>query len=64
MMKHKWFVKDGSVFSEEIKSKHSQDFRLGKEYKYQEAVAFNVGDRIARHLVKLHNTSLENQVES
>ena len=64
MMKHKWFVKDGSVFSEQEKSKHSQDFRLGKEYKYQEAVAFNVGDRIARHLVKLHNASLENQVES
>ena len=64
MLKSKWFVKDGSVFSEKVKSKHSQDFRLGKEYEYQEAVAFNVGDRVARHLVELHNASLQNQSDS
>lgn len=60
MMKHKWFVKDGSIFSEQVKSKHSQDFRLGKEYEYNEAVAFNVGDKVAKHIVALHNASLEN----
>jgi hypothetical protein len=59
MLKHKWFAKDGSVFSEQIKSKHSQEFRLGKEYEYHEVVAFNVGHRMAKHLVDLHNASLE-----
>ena len=59
MMKHKWFVKDGSIFSEQVKSKHSQDFRLGKEYQYQEAIAFNVGNRIAQHIVDLHNAEID-----
>jgi hypothetical protein len=61
MMKHKWFVKDGSIFSEEVKSKHSQDFRLGKEYKYNEAVALNVGVKVAKHIVDLHNASLSTE---
>jgi hypothetical protein len=59
-MKHEWYVKDGSVFSTEVKIKCSKDFRLGKNYKYQNAIAFNVGDKLARHIVELHNASLKN----
>jgi hypothetical protein len=59
-MKHEWYEKDGHIFSTEVKTKHSQDFRLGKEYSYQNAIAFNVGSSVARHIVKLHNESLKN----
>jgi hypothetical protein len=62
-MKHKWYVKDGSVFSTETKLKCSKDFRLGKNYQYQDAIAFNVGNKIAEHIVELHNTRLQLQRE-
>lgn len=57
-MKHEWYEKDGHIFSTEVKSKHSQEFRLGKEYEYQNSIAFNVGSKIAKHIVELHNASL------
>jgi len=60
-MKHEWFVRDGSVFSTNTKLKCSKDFRQGKNYEYQDAIAFNVGDSVARHIVQLHNESLKKQ---
>ena len=59
MLKHEWFAKDGSVFSSQVKQKCSNDFRLGKVYKYQDAVVFNVGNEVAKHIVELHNASLK-----
>lgn len=61
MMKHEWYAKDGSVFSTKVKLKCSKDFRLGKNYEYQDAVAFNVGKDVAEHLVELHNAWLKDQ---
>ena len=59
-MKHKWFAKDGHVFSEQTKLKQSNDHRLGDQYESQVIIACNVGQRIAEHIAKLHNESLRN----
>lgn len=61
-MKSKWFAKDGSVFSEEVITKKSQEFRLGSNFKYNEAIAFNVGNEIANHMVKLHNEYIHSRL--
>ncbi len=58
LLKQRWFVEGNSVYSEEVKTKSNQDFRLGKDFTYHEAVAFNVGEKIAKHIVELHNASL------
>lgn len=62
MMKHEWYVRDGSVFSTEVKLKCSKEFRLGKNYEHQDSVALNVGKDVAKHLVELHNAWLKNKV--
>ena len=59
MLKHKWFEKDGSIFCVEEKSKQNQDFRKAKEFKYHEAVAFNLGKKLADHIVAMHNATLK-----
>ena len=59
MLKHKWFEKDGSIFCEAEKSKQNQDFRKAKEFKYHEAVAFNVGSEVAKHIVAMHNATVK-----
>lgn len=63
-MKTTWFVKDGSVFSNVLKSKKSQEFRLGKKYDYYNAIALNVGNEIANHMVKLHNEYIHSRLRS
>lgn len=55
---HKWFERDGHIFSEKVVTKKNADFRFGDEFSFNEAIAFNVGQRTARHIVKLHNASL------
>lgn len=59
MLNKKWFEKDGSVFVVDTKTKKSQDFRLGNNFQVHEVVAFNVGHSVAKHMVQLHNASLE-----
>ena len=59
-MNEKWFVKDGHIFSTEEKVKESKEFRKGKQFKYNEAVAFNVG-RLAHHIVRLHNEYIDSK---
>lgn len=58
-MKHEWFVKDGSVFSTEVKIKNNKEYRLGKNFTYNPCIAFNVGNSVAQHIVRLHNESLK-----
>ncbi len=59
MLNCKWFEKDGSIFCEAEKSKQNQDFRKAKEFKYHEAVAFNLGSAVAKHIVAMHNSNLK-----
>lgn len=59
MLKHKWFEKDGSIFCKPEKSKQNQDFRKAKEFNYHEAVAFNLGSEVAKHIVALHNSNFK-----
>lgn len=62
-MKTAWFVKDGSIFSNVLKSKKSQEFRLGKTYDYYNAIALNVGNELANHIVKLHNEHIHSRLQ-
>lgn len=59
MLKHKWFEYEGSVYCVVEKTKHNQDFRKAKEFKYHEAVAFNVGKAVADHIVAMHNATVK-----
>ena len=46
-----WVAKEGSIF--EIKQ---STVKVGfNEIKLQKSIAFNVGDKVARHIVDLHN---------
>lgn len=57
-----WVVKDGSIFTEQ-KVKMRSEFPGNKtNYEVPVAVAFNVGEDLAKHIVKLHNDSLQTQV--
>lgn len=58
-MKYKWFAKDGHVFSEQTKLKQSNDFRLGNQFIHQEVIAYNVGQKTAEYIARLHNESLD-----
>lgn len=57
--KHKWFAKDGHIFSEETFSKRS-DFRgQDKSITGNVSIAFNVGHEMAEYIVNLHNERLK-----
>jgi hypothetical protein len=58
-MKDEWVAEGGSIYSTKVKLKCSKDFRLGKNYNYRDAIAFNVGQSVAEHIVRLHNESLK-----
>lgn len=48
-----WVVMDGSIYvaeADDVKVAFS-----GKTMKVQQAIAFNVGEKLAEHIVRLHN---------
>lgn len=57
--KEKWVAMSGSVFTERT---FRQKPDLGVPYLARQSVMFNVGDKVANHVVKLHNASLEQRV--
>lgn len=63
-MKHKWFVENGHIFSEEVTVMKSRDHPSGNEYQARTSIAFNVGNKVAQHIVDLHNQSLGICVEN
>lgn len=60
--KVKWVAIQGSIFTEQEVERQS-DF--GKKYKARLSIAFNVGDKLAKHIVQMHNASgaLDNFLE-
>ena len=58
LIDEEWVVMGGSIYSAVEKRKHNQDFSRAKDFVYHDVVAFNVGDRLAKHIVELHNASL------
>ena len=56
MIKELWVAKDGSVFTDKA-------YKVMTEYKTnyhsRKAIAFNVGDEIAKYIVELHNKQLK-----
>ena len=59
MEKFKWFEKDGHIFSEEVKKKTNNDFRFSRVWDSNTVIALNVGKKVAKHIVALHNASLK-----
>lgn len=56
-MKVEWIARDGSIFTRDqivvIKIDATKTIRV------QESIAFNVGEELANHLVRLHNLYLQ-----
>lgn len=52
----KWVAINGSVFTEQ-EVERTSDF--GKKYKARLSIAFNIGDKLAKHIVNQHNDALE-----
>lgn len=61
LTKEKWVAIDGSIYTGQAFKKTSLFNNLPMREKHRESVAFNVGQSLAEHIVKLHNASLENQ---
>jgi hypothetical protein len=57
-VRDKWVARDGSVFCE---TKYQVKSDFGVKYVVQDSIAFNVGQEIAEHIVRLHNAELENK---
>ena len=60
LLKEKWVARDRSIFSAVVKPSKS-DF--GVDYQDQEAVAFNVGPKIAKHIVEMHNLYIDEYMD-
>lgn len=58
--KERWVVKDGSIFCERVYTVKSD---YGRKYDAQDSIAFNVGDEVANHIVKLHNAVIDEQTK-
>lgn len=58
-LNEKWVVIDGSIFTDkQFPVKTENKLRVVMSRK---AVAFNVGESVAKHIVDLHNKSLEKE---
>ena len=53
MIKEYWIVKDGSIFTDKA-YKYITDH---KTYYARRCIAFNIGEKLANHLVDLHNVT-------
>lgn len=54
--KMRWVADSGSVFTEEVVESKGES---GVFVKARIAIAFNVGDEVARYIVSLHNWNIE-----
>ena len=55
-LNQQWIAKDGCIFVEDTKEVKTEFQRW---ITVNESIAFNVGDDVAKHIVKLHNASLQ-----
>jgi hypothetical protein len=53
-----WFAKDGSIFVVETKVQISL-WKGGPSVRINPAIAFNVGDVVAHHIVETHNAHVK-----
>lgn len=53
--KERWVAKNGSIFCERS---YSVKTEYNTKYMTQDSIAFNVGEKVAEHIVALHNASL------
>jgi 1,2-phenylacetyl-CoA epoxidase PaaB subunit len=54
-----WVVREGSIYTAQPEDMRSSFPGNKKTYKVQVAVAFNVGDALAHHIVETHNAHLK-----
>lgn len=56
--KIRWVAVDGSIYTEEAFLKRSDFTNKNLADKQRISIAFNVGDKVARHIVAVHNGNL------
>jgi hypothetical protein len=54
-----WVVKDGSIFTEGTVEMRSEFPGNKTTYQVPVAIAFNIGEEVARHIVELHNKEIQ-----
>lgn len=58
ILTERWIAIDGSVYTERAMPKKTESTGKLMETQQRDSVAFNVGPKVAAHMVKLHNESL------
>ena len=58
MLDKRWVAENGNIFVDESFTKRNSDYKYGEFFEVRNSVAFNVGQRVAQHIVDLHNASL------
>jgi hypothetical protein len=56
--KIRWVAVDGSIYTEEAFLKRSEFTGKNLADKQRISIAFNVGDKVAKHIVDVHNGNL------
>jgi hypothetical protein len=58
VLDERWIAIDGSIYTERAVPKKSE--ATGKLFKepQRESIAFNVGQKVAQHIVNVHNLSM------
>lgn len=54
----KWYAENGHLFSEEVKVKKNNDFRFGNNFESRIVIAYNIGQKTAEYIAKLHNEKI------
>lgn len=57
LLKAQWVSRDGSVYADILENKVNPDFEV--RYSTTPLIAANIGEKLADHIVRLHNMSLE-----
>lgn len=59
MLDKRWVAENGNIFVDESYKKRNSDYKYGEFFEARNSIAFNVGQKLAQHIVELHNKSLE-----
>ena len=60
-LKGMWVAVNGSIFTEDEFKTKTQLNSAGKMLEQRTAIAFNVGDEVAKYIVNLHNNQIVEQ---
>jgi hypothetical protein len=56
----RWIAIEGCIYSEK---EYQEKSDYGRKYKVRKSVAFNVGQEVAEHIVRLHNATVKGNTD-